>query len=1199
MFQSVNPHGNPLRPPWRARQGLGGLVTHNPWQRMAIVLLALAWWAAPVAAGATAYFVRTSGADVNDGLTAATAFRTIQRAADIMVAGDTAYVGAGNYTEAIDTRRAGTAASPIRFLADTSGANTGDAGTVRVSSPSSIDVFDVNHSYQTLQGFLIRNGADGVEVTRAQGIVLEDIEVQNARDDAFDFDRSSVTMRRCSAKNPRSSAYEATGTGAVVIEDSTASNARGAGVYVNGTGVAIRRTTIASSRSDGIRVDAGTLQIFDSAVNGSFDNGIDQRSGSLTMSGTSVDGSRARGVEFSGTAIQVINSSVTNSRESGVGIFTASTASFERVEISDSSDFGLYLGNLNTATITNGIYARNGRSGIYATGSARNVDIWHVTVVRNGWPGIYHGGRTMTVRNSIAASNGNRGLYSDASGSGLTHSYNLFFGNSGGDLFGTSPGTGEIFLDPQFAGASDFHLQTGSPALDAGTDASAITAVDFEAMARPSGRGFDMGAFESLSASSVDHFTLEHDQNGIYCLAETIKVTARDAGGDPVDDYTGAITLDTQSSRGTWLAISPSLGSFSDPTADDGLATYTFADADDGVATFTLSYGQGNTPLDVDVFESADVALRDDDSEGSLSWGPSGLLVTGAPLSNPPPLVINSPIDTQTAGTTFPVYLTAFGQTPTDPTCGVIETYTGAKALKFWSDYADPTTGSRTPTVDGTSIGQSQGTASSQNVVFASGQATLGVKYKDVGRIALSALDDTVVEPITGITGGSSPFVVRPSTLVVTSVERPDGSSNPGVSSPAGTVFVAAGTPFRVEVEVRDAEGDRTPNYGRETAPEGIRLESSQLVAPAGGRNGSSGTGVLLQPTLFTVTSDPGRFLGTQFGFDEVGAIKLRASIADGAYLDTPGLSGPESGVVGRFVPDHFETALNTPEFSTSCLAGAFTYLGEPFDYAAGSEPEVTVTAQNLQNGTTENYEGSWFRLQASDLSSLSYTAAAGTLTPTAPDAPTVSPTSKGVGRIVFDQGPSLSFLRAAPASPFDAELALTFDLQDADGVAAATNPVRFGTAAAGLGIAWTGGKEQRFGRLAFTPAHGSELETLPVPFRAEHWNGATFVPNGSDQCTSLSTAGLSVIPVPGTLSTTPSLAYSPLLSGDAGLTLSAPGSGSTGYADLLFDLAGASRPWLLGDWDGDGLYLENPQGRATFGINAGEGEMIFVRDVF
>ncbi len=150
-------------------------MTNDPWQRIVIALVALAWCAVPVAADATAYFVRTSGNNANDGLTAATAFRTIQRAADVMVAGDTAYVGAGTYVEAVDTRRAGTAASPIRFLADTSGVNTGDAGTVTVTPPSTIDVFDLNHSYQTLQGFTTRGGADGVEVTGVLGIVLEDI----------------------------------------------------------------------------------------------------------------------------------------------------------------------------------------------------------------------------------------------------------------------------------------------------------------------------------------------------------------------------------------------------------------------------------------------------------------------------------------------------------------------------------------------------------------------------------------------------------------------------------------------------------------------------------------------------------------------------------------------------------------------------------------------------------------------------------------------------------------------------------------------------------------------------------------------------------------------------------------------------------------------------------------------------------------
>src|SRR5438045_387874 len=82
-------------------------------------------------AGAVTYYVRTSGNDANAGTSAAAAYKTIDKACNSAHAGDTIYVGAGTFanTDASPANN-GTSASPIKCIADTTGAYTGDAGTV-------------------------------------------------------------------------------------------------------------------------------------------------------------------------------------------------------------------------------------------------------------------------------------------------------------------------------------------------------------------------------------------------------------------------------------------------------------------------------------------------------------------------------------------------------------------------------------------------------------------------------------------------------------------------------------------------------------------------------------------------------------------------------------------------------------------------------------------------------------------------------------------------------------------------------------------------------------------------------------------------------------------------------------------------------------------------------------------------------------
>ena len=61
-------------------------------------------------------------------------------------------------------------------------------------------------------------------------------------------------------------------------------------------------------------------------------------------------------------------------------------------------------------------------------------------------------------------------------------------------------GTGNINADPLFVGNGDYHLKTGSPCIDSGTNVGAPTS-DIDGDSRPQGAGYDMGSDEYLPLS--------------------------------------------------------------------------------------------------------------------------------------------------------------------------------------------------------------------------------------------------------------------------------------------------------------------------------------------------------------------------------------------------------------------------------------------------------------------------------------------------------------------------------------------------------------------------------------------------------------------------------------------------------------------------------------------------------------------------
>lgn len=192
---------------------------------------------------------------------------------------------------------------------------------------------------------------------------------------------------------------------------------------------------------------------------------------------------------------------------------------------------GLY--NTGTAALLNSTVhgnAANAGGGVISTGTASLV---HVTITGNTSTnrlggGLQRQGGTVTVRASIiAGNNANSGDAKDCSGSPQLDSPNLIGNPSGCNPTGVPPLTG----DPGLAGdLADNGGPTRTRALAATSQARdrivgpCGAAVDQRGVARPSGSGCDLGAFE-LDVLGVD-LTLASDVNDIGAGAASVPLDA-------------------------------------------------------------------------------------------------------------------------------------------------------------------------------------------------------------------------------------------------------------------------------------------------------------------------------------------------------------------------------------------------------------------------------------------------------------------------------------------------------------------------------------------------------------------------------------------------------------------------------------------------------------------------------------------------
>ena len=725
-----------------------------------------------------------------------------------------------------------------------------------------------------------------------------------------------------------------------------------------------------------------------------------------------------------------------------------------------------------------------------------------------------------------------------------------------------------------------------------------------------------MVTYSPSATAPPDHYAVSTTGSAVNCQPAPVTISAH-TSAHALLATTDTIAISTSTGHGDWT-LTAGGGTFSAGGANSGTATYKYTLADNGTVVLALRDTYPEAVIinvaDGSVTAKSGSALASEDAP--LTFAPSGFRFTNG--SN-----VATTIATQIAGLASTQSL-ALQAIRTDTNTGACTSVFGSGqtaniSLGYQCNnpvscvagqvFSISNNGTATSIAANPASGVSSYTTVPLKFSTANAEAPISVTYSDVGQITLWAKYNIPLgngaASANAMTGGGQ-FVVQPYTLNLSNIKTTgSGTANPAASTATGPVFIGAGQSFTATVTASNYQGAATPNFGQETSPATVTLTST-LVLPASGHN----------PTLagsFGAYTG-GSATGTAFSWPEVGIITLTPGIAN--YLNSGAVTGTLTSNVGRFVPNSFAIAVNTPVFGTACSAGSFTYVGQPFTYTVA--PVITATAQAVGGATTQNYTGSLMRISNTSLTGRTYTP-----TPASPALnltglpatsidPAIADLKMGQVTLTFSAGTGISFTRGSAVAPFNANIALAENLIDLDGVSA-VNPISFGL---GLGLAFSTSAQQWYGRLALRDSVGSEQLDLPLPLTTQYYASTTqgFVTNTSDVCTTAPsiafsnyqqnlTSGKTCVRDSGNpgasgvgCSVAASNGYNATASlGNFNLILAAPGSGNNG----ALTVTAIAPAWLQYLWSVSAASNSSPSSMATFGLFPGETSRVHQREVY
>ena len=400
-------------------------------------------------------------------------------------------------------------------------------------------------------------------------------------------------------------------------------------------------------------------------------------------------------------------------------------------------------------------------------------------------------------------------------------------------------------------------------------------------------------------------------------------------------------------------------------------------------------------------------------------------------------------------------------------------------------------------------------------------------------------------------------------------------------------------------------------------------LLTPTLVQPAGGTTGSIANAGVSGAQFSSGIADV-----VNLGYSEVGIMKLTPALASGNYLGvgagTGSVTGTPTGAVGRFIPAGFTVVAQLPTqrsaMALACPASAFTYLDEDFQLA------FKLTAVNTANVRTQNYSGSYAKLNLADPSRFKLVGISGATTFKTTDRLSVSLSAGSWSNGMAD--PVTLTARVArsalPDGPFSAA---SFGIAplDTDSVGLMAADLDTDPTVAGNDRALVGQIPLRYGRLRLQNGMSAANRVLRLPLTAQYWDSstATFKTNDLDSCTRVTSTNLSFGNLRKTLATG-DVVMSPATVTVNGtqptfITFAKPANGGLGSVDVAIALGqtavdnsclktsaswtptvaatvGAGLAGLRGAWCG-GAASSDPSARATWGLYRGSDGIVFQRE--